>query len=632
MILGIDVSHFQDKPLPWAEWAGRVSVVCIQTYHGDHVEPLADVHLANALVAGYSHIGAYALLWPGQTAEQAAAFIRTLKSAHTWAALDVEVAGLVGTDVLNWCTYFSANCSLSLVLYGNNQLAAIIAAYPELKRYGVWYAGYPTFPNLCTVPPFPQPRNVPASLAERVVGWQYAGDNGRLPPYTGAIDLTTWYEIPGATPMPTLSPGAGHGFHGEQTNQIIPLIQRGLAIGVRYKLLNSVENPGRCKDAHDLLPEMATISRFKFPPTAIGERWENGQDVEQWTEDEHLACARAQIQILFDRTNPTERAGIKFYTPGINEWNLSGDQADWTCVGHHLQLMMDEAERRSSEFGQVIRLAVPGISQGKPQYWQMKQVIATGCFDRMAARGDLFTVHEGRYRWETGDPIPGLGDVIPQAPRCPPYGGSGTGRINYWYDLGITCDFAVTECYDGWSSEADPAVRLFRMKQTDDLYRHNPHYRGTAWFEFVDNDDSQWRDTDFTPTVRANVFEAEMIAQANVPNPTGDESMPITKAQKDQFLADLDTATARISSTRSAIAMLVPDDLPLYHAKVLQGVRVRDTAGNQLVPDLVLTIGSEVDVYRENVTAGVYTNRAVINPNGNNVVMVNNGAPTLQKI
>lgn len=454
---------------------------------------------------------------------------------------------------------------------------------PQQAAWGdrpLWIAGYPNY-----WPPLGWNKGANHTLHQFT-------DKYQLPGMTHLCDMSRDNPAHPLEPsMPTLTPGAGHGFHGEQTNQIIPLIKRGLQLGIHYKLLNSVHNPGRCRDAFDLDPAITTMSRFKFPHTEQGERWENGQDVEFWSEAEHLACARAQIQLCFTNTNAWERAGIKFYTPGINEWNLDGDLANWTAVGHHLHLMMDEAENRSAEFGQTIRLAVPGISQGKPQYWQMQQMIATGCFDRMAARGDLFTVHEGRFRWETGDPIPGLGITIPQAPACPTYGGSGTGRINYWYDLGVRCDFAVTECYDGLSSAADPAARLARMKQTDDLYRHNPHYRGTAWFEFVDNADSDWRDTDFTPTVKSTVFEAEMIRESHVANPTGDDEMS-----------------------------------PLFHAKALIDLTVRDAAG-QITTDPVATSpdghvvgrGTTLHVYAANVTAGAFANRVTINPNGNNI-------------
>lgn len=586
MILGVDLAHWQDPAeTPYAAWvAGGLSVICVQLTHGTAPEKHAVEHLAGAVAAHVPCIGGYAFLKPGNAAAQAGAFITQLTPACTFAALDVEAepgqpppsAG----DVLVWVAVFADR--LPLLLYGNySALVAILNAHPELKRYGIWWPQYA---------PKPTP---PKDL--RIVGWQKLGSApgyiGHLPPYPKPIDITDWYEWPSGASM-TLPPGAGHGFHGEQTNQIIPLIKRGLQLGIHYKLLNSVHNPGRCRDAFDLDPGITTVSRFKFPHTDQGERWENGQDVEFWTAAEHLACARAQIQLIFDNTNPWERAGIKFYTPGINEWNLDGDLANWHAVGDHLHLMMDEAEKRSAEFGQTIRLAVPGISQGKPQYWQMQQMIATGCFDRMAARGDLFTVHAGRYRWQTEPGIPGLGDVIPQAPECPPYGGSGDGRVNYFYALGVKCDFAISEAYDGLSSASAPAERLARMKQVDDLYRHNPHYRGTAWYEFVDNDDSAWRDTDFTTTFKSNVFEAEMIRESHVANPTtGEDEMQ-----------------------------------PIYHARALVDLVLRDAAGNVASDPLaqspdghVVLKGTTLHIYQTGVTAGGFSNRAVVTADGKSV-------------
>lgn len=546
--LGVDVSHYQPVSLPWDAWvANGLSVAVVKLTNGTTLEPRAREHLAGAAAAGVPCLGGYAWLTPGNGRGQCEAFLNALTSQCAFAALDIEQAGLAAVDVLNWvATYNQHIPEFPLVLYGNSPL---VVACAEKLKLGVWWAEYKD--NLpASAPPWPAP-HVPAGL--RVVGWQWTG-HGRLAPYLGDIDLTTWFEMPNrSTAMPT--PGAGHGFHGEQTNQIIQIIRRGLALGIHYKGLNSVHNPGRCKDAHDLLPEMDTICRFKFPHTDIGERWENGQNVERWDEAEHLACARAQIQLLFDNTNPTERAGVKFYTPGINEWNLDNELSDWTCVGHHLHLMMDEAERRSAEFGQTIRLAVPGISQGKPEYHQMVEMVKTGCFDRMAARGDLFTIHAGRFPWQDSEAIPGLGVVIPGAPFCPPYGGAYDGRVNYFYALGVKCDFAVTEAYDGYDRFAPPAKRLVRMKQADDLYRHNPHYRFICWYELVDNDDSSWRNTDFTPTFLSPEFEAEMLAQRNVSNPLGETIMPITTAQKKQMR---DTGAALLAQ----IDALVADDAP----------------------------------------------------------------------
>lgn len=588
---GVDVARWQPVNLPWPAWvADGLQVAVVQMTHGTAPEPHAAEHLAGAVAAKVPCIGGYHFLQPGNATQQAYVFMAHIGGGGpadhiTFAAVDVEAEPgkppPSGADVLEWVAAF--NDELPLLLYGNySALVAILNAHPELKRYGIWWPQYA---------PKPTP---PKDL--RIVGWQKLGSEpgyiGILPPYPKPIDITDWYEWPDGRDNVTIAPGAGHGFHGEQTNQIIPLIKRGIALGFKYKGLNSVENPGRCKDAHDLLPDMGTVCRFKMPHTEIGERWENGQNVERWDEAEHLACTRAQIQLLFDRTNPTERAGIKYYTPGINEWNLDNELSNWTCVGHHLHLMMDEAERREQEFGFPIRLAVPGISQGKPEYHQMQEMVATGCFDRMATRRDLFTIHAGRFPWQDSEAIPGLGDVIPGAPACPPYGGSYDGRVNYFYAMGVHCDFAVTEAYDGYDRFTAPATRLVRMKQADDLYRHNPHYRFICWYECVDNDDSSWRHTDFTPTFQSNVFEAEMIRESHVANPTtGDNEMS-----------------------------------PLYHAKALIDLTVRDAAG-QITTDPVATSpdghvvgrGTTLHVYAANVTAGAFANRVTINPNGNNI-------------
>lgn len=575
----------------WVQVAAHVAGLMLRAGIGTRKDPCFDRLRAGAIAHGIPW-GAYHAYNPFEPAQAQAQLVWTwvaeVPPLGVWA--DIEMGNAIIAVTLVYLAMLDHEFGLLVGIYsGGPYLDAHFtpAQQDQLDERLLWIAGYPNY-----YPPYGWDKGARHALHQYTDKFPLPG----LPrPCDMSVPGPTWPY--GSNPMPTLRPGAGHGFHGEQSNQIIPIIERGLTLGIHYKCFNSVHNPGRLRDAFDRDPNILTICRFKFPHTDLGERWENGQDVEKWSEDEHVACARSQVQLIFDNTNPWERAGIRFYTPGINEWNLTGWNANWTAVGHHLHLMMDEAERREHEFGFPIRLAVPGISQGKPEYHQMQQLVATGCFDRMGVRGDRFTVHAGRYRWEMDPGIPGLGVVIPGAPICPPYGGSGDGRINYFYALGVTCRFILTEAYDGLDSATPPAVRTARMKQTDDLYRHNPYYDGTCWYETVDNPDSPWRDTDFTPTERSDVFEKEMRVQANVANPTqGDDEMQ-----------------------------------PLYHALTLKDLAVRDLQGNPATAPIAMppALLGLAGVVRTNTTVHIYQtgvtlptglkDRVVITPEGLNI-------------
>jgi GH25 family lysozyme M1 (1,4-beta-N-acetylmuramidase) len=203
MNYGVDVSENQAAALPWPAWyATGYRVAVARASIGFRDDANFARYVAEAYAAGFT-VGAYHAILGHQyydPTRQAREFLELIPPQVSFLVLDDEAPGVSDADVLAWESYVFHRSPLPLILYGNWQLAAHVAALPVLGQLGVWWAGYPTAPNLTTVPPWPTPRNVPAGL--RVVGWQYAGDNGRLPPYTRAIDLSVWYELPGATPPP----------------------------------------------------------------------------------------------------------------------------------------------------------------------------------------------------------------------------------------------------------------------------------------------------------------------------------------------------------------------------------------------------------------------------------------------
>lgn len=553
---GIDLSHYQNPfALPYADWlAHGLEVVVIKISDGTGSEPVAEEHLTVAMAAGVPHLGAYHYLQPGNGNSQCMMFLTMRENAYTFSALDVEQVGVTAQDVLDWIiTYERQSAGIPLVLYGNNTLLGpIMQAHPEIWKYLVWWAEYPTYPQTTSVPPFPMPHGVPSGLS--VAGWQFAGDNGRLAPYASAIDLSVWYQIPGGPMTPSVLSGALYGMHAQEPGRIVPILDAYKAQGVSVRALNSVENPGLDRDAHDR-GVLTTIARFKNP----NDRWEGGQDADTWSDSEIASFCQQSIQMLFDRTNPWERAGVTHWIPGYNEWNPSGavpgdsNATDWSRIATIFMRLMDEAEARSAEFGQPIRLVLPNVSQGTPQYNQMQQFLATGIGDRMALRDDRFGVHEGPF---TGQPIDiGSGDIIPGAPAVPQGAGSAVGRIYYWISLGLKAKFVVTEAYDGLDRNTPVGDRLARMRYMDQLYRHSPLYDGACFFELEINPSSQWFVTDFTP-----VFDVppsptgpmldELLAERDTPNPIPfpEDTMPITQAEKNALLADANSLLTKINA------------------------------------------------------------------------------------
>jgi GH25 family lysozyme M1 (1,4-beta-N-acetylmuramidase) len=204
--LGVDISRWNPPNLPWAAWRATVGVVCIQLTHGLQLDAGAAGHFRAVKDQGFV-LGGYHYFMDHDSettrydpVAQAILFASQLGPAFQFAALDVEADGLTELELRAFCDYWDANRLRPLVLYGNQLLASLIASNPaRYKHYGIWWAEYGAQVT-GSAPPYPAP-HVPAGL--HVAGWQFAGNGGRLAPYTGAIDLTQWYEIPGVARMGT---------------------------------------------------------------------------------------------------------------------------------------------------------------------------------------------------------------------------------------------------------------------------------------------------------------------------------------------------------------------------------------------------------------------------------------------
>ncbi len=312
--------------------------------------------------------------------------------------------------------------------------------------------------------------------------------------------------------------GTLYGIHAESSNQAVPLMHKYQAAGVQIAALLAHENPGLCVDAKVINPNILTIARWHNPNS----EYEGGGGSEPWPLAKQIDFAAHAIQLIFDRTNDTEYQNSDYFCPGLNEWDKPG-VTGWRNMAETWVLLCKEAARRSPEMEakglHPIRLAIPGTNNGTPEWDEMQAVAATGLFDLMKQRGDIFILHEGVW-WD--EPIDqGHGDLIPGAPSVPAGAGSKVGRVNYWYGLlGVQVPFVITEFYDGNKRSTDPAVRLAAMQWADRLYRHNPWCRGFCPFELTDIVDGPWWLVDFTPTFQSPAMLADMLAEKDKPNPT----------------------------------------------------------------------------------------------------------------
>lgn len=203
MIRGTDVSLHQPIDLPWQSWKQihDLRYMIARLTIGYLMDEEAYIHIdkarqANILVGGYHllmafhpEIGAY------DPVRQAKAFLSVLdRSKVKVAMLDIEVANLTTDTVTKWCDYYDANCNLPLIMYGNTwYLNQLLRPAERFSKYYVMIAAYgpgtPTSNPPAGNYPFPEIwKNQPNNKKF----WQFAGDNGRLSPYTGRIDLSQY--------------------------------------------------------------------------------------------------------------------------------------------------------------------------------------------------------------------------------------------------------------------------------------------------------------------------------------------------------------------------------------------------------------------------------------------------------
>lgn len=201
-IPGVDVSDSQALALPWVAWyAAGYRVVVARGSIGFRADAHFARYVAEAYAAGFV-VGAYHAILGHLYYEpvlQAADFLDLITSQIAFLVLDIEAPGVSAADVVAFVSFILSRIgSMPLILYGNMDLERLLGVdNPRFAELGVWVADYGNV-NLKTDRRSTPPKAVPAvPRIGRKIGWQFAGDNGRLPPYAGAVDLSLWDEMPG---------------------------------------------------------------------------------------------------------------------------------------------------------------------------------------------------------------------------------------------------------------------------------------------------------------------------------------------------------------------------------------------------------------------------------------------------
>lgn len=472
--------------------------------------------------------------------------------------------------------------------------------HAEFARHPLWVADYRSGP-----PALPD-------IWKSAVMHQFRYKAGYLPGYTKDLDIS---EVMMNTP--SVDFGSKIGTHAINPGETIPLALKAKANGYRFPVMKIVNDGSVCVSLKQIDPKIITICRYINPNA----EWESLQNVGSWGIAKMQQFARESIKLILDRT-PADQLAATDYWAVENEPNPRDEANGYRNIGLALIELVKEANNHG------LKLALPAFPQGCPE-WNagdnalgggMIELAETGLFGLMKAGGHILDVHEGVF---TDQPITfGYGDLIPRAPFV--FGaGSTCFRHRYLYHLleqrNEVVPLVISEFYGGGRYTEPPEAQLEKFVWYDKIARTEPYLLGFLGFTIGPNSDFQ--DSNYTNFYLSTELDGYMHEQALIPN----VEVPMDTAK---ILAN--ATTARDASQVIINEINASGTVPLYNAKVLIPVTVRDAAGNSV--GFALTVGTTVSVYAEHIMAGPYSDRAKINLNGNNVVMTSNGLSTLQKV
>jgi hypothetical protein len=571
----------------------------------------APAHLSAMRSAGYRAAG-YINISHGDTAAQMRRFL-ALAPATDWPdMLDVEELTLQEPDVRAACDVHDATGRVLVIYTGYWNWRAIVpeAARPYYKKYKVVIGSYPhdtpadqpvpmdeasivrrSAPPATFNPPTPGPWTV-----ADVLSWQYSGQ-GSLPDYAGFLDLhllNPAIDLPtGNAPMTVtiVTHGPKLGIHSIRPGTTIPLVRQAVAAGWHWPLVKILHDASVCVDVKAISPQTLTICRY-MPPSMDDEGLQN---VDQWTWAKKQDWARRMIDLIFSRTPAGQMSAVDYWDV-TNEPGAHGVDY-YHALGMAFCMLVEEADRRG------VHLSLPALPQGVPEWAEMVALVDTGLFGLMKKGGHIFDVHEGVFTDQAIDF--GFGDVIPGAQ---PVSGAGSTnfRHRYLYSLlaarGEIVPLVISEFYGGGRYSNPPADQLARFAWYDARARQEPYL--LAFCPFTINPDGGWQAQDYGPTYASAELWAYIAAEKDKPN--GDDNMP----------------------------------QPLYHARALIDLTLRNPDGTPATDPLaappaapglagVVKKDTLLHVFSENVTAGGYSNRAAVTPDGKSVWAA---ATALQKL
>ncbi len=430
----------------------------------------------------------------------------------------------------------------------------IVGNYGRYAGYGLWLAAWGRMLPHTSTPPdqvlvYPDPWTQADML-------QYAGDNGEMPPYPGAVDLSV-YRGPIEQLFGQALPVVAHSRPKLCPHHLLGGPETGRWLALTPAAAKAVGDLGALQAAK---PGTLTVGRMVDDGQLGGQSFDmnrqSGSQTPEQAADEYINFLSPYI-----RTNPW----IAVWE-GPNEQVFESDDAR-EATDPAFKVQMDARResvmrwyadfcyafaQRLHELGK--RAGIGSWSTGNPRLehnllrFYGKALQATVNFNAVECRHDYGGVAGLRVQYDNAQ-FEALGYVgVPQfISEC------GMDSVSWLPGSGAWRNYYNGDFDRYWNECLKPVLDVISLLG---------YCIGAA--VYADGGSSRGYD----------IAGTDIVARvAAYTPPIGETIMPITKAQQQQYLADLDAANARITTTRSAIAALTPDDVAGKH---LPGVLNQD--------------------------------------------------------
>lgn len=282
--------------------------------------------------------------------------------------------------------------------------------------------------------------------------------------------------------MKIITRGSKIGIHSIHPGKAREFWNKARSLGFSIPVIKSVDNAGMAIEVKRESPDSITITRF------VNEKWDAAQDVEFWSLSKMQLAARETIQLILSKVNAEEFKAADYFEV-LNE-------ADPPTVNGYRQFakFLIEVIKEANKFN--IKLALPGLNRGTPEWSEMIAMVDTGLFQLMKDGGHILTVHEGTFDRPVGATF---GDSIPGAPTLNPPGGSEQLRYRYLYSIlkqrNQVVPLVISEYYPGAPITASAEEIAGRMAWYDTEIAKDYYVLGVTLFTI---DPGGWVNEDYT--------------------------------------------------------------------------------------------------------------------------------------